>query len=147
MIPHYTFLRHCESLSNKYHKDLLNPHLSLEGEYASKQLKKYYDYIIISPLNRTRETFNNSQLKAKYIEYNSLCRDHINSNTLSGLMDNEHINESQIEFNLRMNLLKIYLEYKGQLYNHILIITHHSVIKYLTSYDLDNGQSITVNQL
>jgi hypothetical protein len=102
---------------------------------------------MISPLNRTKETYKKSQFKSNYIEYNSLCRDKIKPGVLSCLMDGEQLKESKIEFELHMNLLRKYLEYKGMLYNNILIITHHSVINYLTGYNLNNGESVTVDNL
>ena len=68
MYPYYTFLRHSESITNKYNKDLINPSSSIEGQESARHLYGNYDYILISPLNRTKETYELSNFKSNNVE-------------------------------------------------------------------------------
>jgi broad specificity phosphatase PhoE len=141
----YTFLRHTESKFNKIGpiagKD---PQLTEEGIEDAKKITGHYNYALVSIMERTKETFKLSNIKADHIEYSSLCREQrdIRSNWLR---DEKSVKESNLDFHFRIHQLKQYLQYLGQSYDRIIIITHHGVIKEITHKSLNNGESIGVN--
>jgi broad specificity phosphatase PhoE len=131
-----TFLRHGESENNKYHLHIVDPSLTAKGKKQASLLSGHFDYIMISPLKRTIETFNNSSITGDNIEYSSLCRENIYSH--SDLMQGENLMETREMFEERLKLLKLYIKTKK--YKNILIITHHGVIYNMTGYDLHNAE-------
>ena len=133
-----TFLRHAQSLSNKYGTDTINPSLSTEGKLQAKTLTGHYDLVIISPLKRTMQTFNLSQIKANVVQYSSLVREHIASNT-SRLQNEGNLIETNEEFNYRINQLRLFLLNESRYYKNILVVTHHGVILALTGLSVNNG--------
>lgn len=138
-----TLLRHAESVNNRYHRDDLNPPLTAKGKLQANKLNGFYDYILISPMARTKETFEYSNLTGDVIEYSSLCRGRIGTEYhLGNIMEGEsNLVETNADFNFRMNLLKMYIKEKSKFYN-ILIITHRAVIKSLTNQYVDNASFI-----
>jgi len=140
-----TFLRHGQSITNKYKTNDINPVLTYEGIQQVSGLSGHFDYIMISPLKRTIETFTHSMITGDNVEYSTLCREKMNHQ--SNLMHGENIYETDMMFNERIKLLKLYIQLKSKLYNHILIITHHGVVNNLIHESLLNAESITVNSL
>lgn len=135
-----TFLRHGESENNKYHLSVNNPSLTATGKHQASLLSGHFDYIMISPLKRTIETFKHSSITGNTIEYSTLCREHVYSN--SDLMVDENYKETAEMFNERIELLKMYIKMKT--YKSILIITHSGVIKKMTGHDLVNADYVTI---
>ena len=139
-----TLLRHAESVNNRYHQDELDPSLTSYGKRQASFLNDYYDYILISPMARTKETFEYSQLTGDVIEYSTLCRGKIGTKYhLGNIMEGEiNLIENGDDFEFRLKLLKLYIKEKSKIYDSILIITHRAVIKSLTNQYVDNATFI-----
>lgn len=142
-----TLLRHTQSLTNFTHNDQLNPPLTKKGIKDAQLLSGHYDFILISPLLRTEQTYLYSNLTGIIVEYSTLCREKRGTHAyLSKTLKNEKgYIEGEDGFNFRMYLLKLYLDYLRQHYKRILVITHHGVIMALTGQHAYNGDFINYN--
>lgn len=142
----YTFLRHSESEFNKFPSNNKDPPLTYDGKNNAKTLKGDFDYVLISFMGRTIETFNLSSIVSRSIEYSSLCREMMDHNS-NLLKEEKRIYEKYEEFVERMKILKSFLIEKSKKYNKILIVTHQRVILELTEQDVDNGTFVKINHL
>ena len=148
---HYTFLRHATSVFNENGTTIKDPGLSKNGIEMAKNLKGNYDYILVSCMRRTSDTYAYSLIEGDIVEYSTLCREYIGDedhyNSMVNLMKNEKsLFESNDEFMIRMNILKEYIISKGNIYDKILIITHYDVIKALTDKGVKNGVFVGLNK-
>lgn len=142
-----TFLRHAESVNNRYHLDEQDPPLTDDGIVQARLLKGDYDYILISPMLRTRETYEFSQITGSIIEYSTLCREKIGTAYHHGqiMAGEQNLIEPSKSFDYRMHLLELDLKEKITRYDRILVITHHGVIKALTNQSAKNASLVHLN--
>jgi broad specificity phosphatase PhoE len=146
--PVFTFLRHAESLYNCDQSQDVDVALSELGVKQASVLSGAYDYILVSPLARARQTLRLSQLSAPHVEVSTLCREKLQSDIVSNSMDGESgLDESLIQFVMRVQLLTAYLKQLAQRYKRILVISHMGVITALTGKEPDNAESIDVTHL
>lgn len=148
--PTYTFIRHGESLFNKYKASGRDPELTDDGRICAAELSGNYDYALVSCMRRARETFLYApNLTANAIEYSSLCREIIsNGASKPNLMEGEeNIEEDDEAFAFRMQLLKEFLRHKAEKYGTILVVCHYKVIKALTYGRAANCQAFSVDEL
>ncbi len=139
-----TLLRHCQSVTNLTHKDMLDPPLSKLGFKDAESLNGNYDFILISPLQRTKQTYLYSNIIGTVVEFSSLARERrgTHAHLSKTLKDEKGLIESEEDFGYRMYLLKLYLHYLSMTHQRILVITHHAVIMYLSGQNAHNCEYI-----
>jgi phosphohistidine phosphatase SixA len=122
-----TFIRHGHCY-NQNNYNIINPSLTERGIKEANKLNGYYDLVIISPMNRTMETFNNSKIDCQKNILNVIFREHITNP--SDLINNETEFESSEEFDIRLIQIKDYLNILKQnpTVKNICIISHSVLI-------------------
>lgn len=131
MIIH--LLRHAETVLNRFHQDVIDCDLTEQGIEQAKQLVMEYDYIICSPLKRTKDTLKYSNIRYKNIEYNHLCREY--RNHLADFIEGEEIKfETVAEIKERVSKFKSYLRSLNA--NNILIVSHRDFIYHFTDENI-----------
>lgn len=146
----YTFLRHCESLYNRDGVGGYDPELTPDGRKCASKLKGEYDYVLVSCLQRTRETYGLAPgLSGRVVEYSTLCREKMSErhNPANLLKGEEEIGETEEDFKHRISLLKKFLRHRAKQYDTILIVCHAGVIKEAIGEAASNGESFGVNIL
>ncbi len=146
-----TIIRHGQSKQNagqcKNDDELRNCALSDVGKEQSKNLNQNFDVVIVSPLKRAIETYENSNIKAGNVIYSDLFREHREHN-LSEFLENEEVIP---EINVRQRAQNAFQFLKELNFNNIGIVTHLCFSWYLLEQcgqpisSLENTQSITFN--
>jgi phosphohistidine phosphatase SixA len=131
-----TFIRHGESIFNKYKNDIKDCGLTDHGIDQSKKIDGDFDYIICSPLKRCLQTLENSNIKNKNIfEINHLFREYKTDKCDFLEFENENY-ENEEEILNRIEESKKYLSLLDHL--NICIISHSDFIFYFTSIKKNN---------
>ena len=73
------FLRHGESTSNSGENDCVDAGLTERGRQQVRNLQGRYALVIVSPLRRTRETFEATRIAGTYVIYEPRCRERISA--------------------------------------------------------------------
>src|SRR4029079_8183241 len=99
-------LRHAQSLTNVSHKDIQDPALSKNGIKDASNLFGEYDFILISPLLRCKQTYLYSKLIGSVVEFSSLCREFrgLHAPLSKTLKDEKGLVESNEDFAFRIYL-------------------------------------------
>jgi len=134
------FMRHAQSTFNKFRDQSRDCEITDEGKMMSAKISGDYDYVIISPLNRTRLTLENSSIKYKNLIVSELCREKRDSNC-DFLEGEEIIKETKEEVNIRIIKLRKLLD---TLNGKILIISHGVFGYHLTGKSLGNCEIVTI---
>jgi len=141
-----TLLRHEQDLFN-IHEDIPNPSLSSEGFLKAKDLTGTFDICIISPLKRTLETINTSQIQLTHKELKTSILNREIRQNISDFLEveitlGETDNETEDEFSSRMVCLRRELSEYLRLYKNILVVSHGGVIQALTNKIVQYGEFI-----
>lgn len=124
-------LRHAESIYNATGDiTIMNCGLTENGRKQASQLSGNFDLVLISPLRRTLETLDYSNIIYKHIRHCDLLRERIAVNC--DRLNNNETFESEYGFNNRMSTLHDMINYYKTKYNSIIIITHFAVIYTIT---------------
>ena len=131
-----TFVRHAESSSFGFYdgkKTYLDPPLTLAGQDEASQLSLVADYVIISPLQRARETFALSAViseeRAPTIDF--LFREY--RDRLEDFLHGEPIlRETRSNLSERARLAIEYL--KRLPFGHVCVITHRQFLEELMRF-------------
>lgn len=123
-----TFLRHAESLFNKYNTSEKDCDLCPEGQLQAAALTGHYDVIIVSSLRRTHQTLLYSQIQGKRIFISDLCREQ--RKDICDYLEHEDTSytESDEELALRIDCFKEYLRRTCQPSDSVLVISHGDFI-------------------
>jgi broad specificity phosphatase PhoE len=123
-----TFLRHAQSLFNKWLISEKDCDITEEGKYQVCDLSGEYDVIVISCLRRTHQTLLESQIKGKRILLTDLCREKRTDicDFLPG--EDEKDLESTDELKVRIELFKEYLRRETLPEEKVLVISHGDFI-------------------
>ncbi len=134
------FLRHAESIYNESQIDIADCPLSQNGIQQAKKLTGNYEFVIVSPLQRSQETLNNSQITYNKLVVCNFIREVVVdiSDTLSGETFQPENVETVVS---RESQLKCFLTKHEQDYASILIVSHKDFIKHLLGVTLQNAQS------
>ena len=140
-----SFLRHCESIYNKYLTSSKNCELTDEGKNHASTLKGDYDFIICSTLKRAVQTLEFGKFKG-IVLFTEKCREY--KTTIGDFFDEEEfIPETVEEFKNRIELFKIYIKGQFSQFQNILVICHGDFIFELnnrTKYP-DNGELLLID--
>ena len=134
------FLRHAESIFNvDKNNKLKNCSITKKGIEQSKKIEIdiYFDLLICSPLKRTIQTLEYSNIKYKKIIYNKLFRE-FKTDICDFFEDEEIIYENEEDILNRINECKILLNKLKIEFKNILIIGHADFFWYLSSEISDN---------
>lgn len=130
------FMRHAESVSNKYRTDNPDPDITLEGKIQASRVKGNYDLVILSPLKRTHQTLKSSKISFDYLFVSDLVREFKTSK--SDFLQNERIVfENENDLFKRICLFEKQLKYLKNKYKKILIITHGLFIYYYMNKNIN----------
>ncbi len=127
-------LRHCESIFNAFGHDLKDCSLSQLGKEQAGHIKGKYDLVILSPLKRTRQTLELSNITYNKLQINELAREH-KIDMCDFLEEENFIIETEEELYIRIEKLKKYLNLvqKNNPKDKILLISHYDIIWHMTS--------------
>lgn len=130
-----TLIRHGNSYQHSINEpenfNIFNPHLTQIGINQANKLTGSYDLTIISPLNRTLDTFKYSNIQTKKQIKVELFREHIHHKS-DLLKEDEEIFESAETFENRIDQIKEFLQQiKNKNFKNICIISHSILIYYL----------------
>jgi len=149
MVKTVTIIRHGQSKQNagqcKNNDELRNCALSDFGKEQAKKLEQNFDVVLVSPLRRAIETYENSNIKTDNLIHSDLFREHREHN-LSEFLENEEIIP---EHDVRQRARDAFAFIKELNYNNIGIVTHLCFSWYLLEQcgqpviSLENTQSIT----
>ena len=133
------FLRHAESEYNSDRNNKTkNCSITQKGiEQSTKINSTSYDLVICSPLKRTIQTLEYSNIKYKKLEYNILFREH-KTDICDFFEDEDVIYESEEDIINRINECRILLLKKIKKYENILIVGHADFFWYLSSKIIEN---------
>ena len=133
------FLRHAESEYNADRNNKIkNCSITQKGiEQSTKINSTSYDLVICSPLKRTIQTLEYSNIKYKKLEYNILFREH-KTDICDFFEDEDVIYESEEDIINRINECRILLLKKIKKYENILIVGHADFFWYLSSKIIEN---------
>jgi len=137
-------IRHGQSIFNSCGLMTYDTKLTDLGKAQANSIKLEVDLVVCSPMTRTIETLNNSNIKYKNIIYSSNAREHLNNNLINYFDKEDLVEESMEDFRLRISNLKKELKELESLYNVIAVITHHGVIKELTDIYVNNCQIVVL---
>ncbi len=138
-----TFIRHAEALHNVQYTQQTNTSLTDKGIKQANNLSGNYDIVICSPLLRTRQTLDFSNIIYKDLIFLSSCREVLNGAPCNYYNGEEIIIESRKNIMNRLSILKIYLEEKSK-NNNICVISHHDILYELTGRYLKNCEKIII---
>lgn len=148
------FVRHAQSWSNAGHKHIFDSPLTNLGRTQAQNLKFDTNYIICSPMRRTKETLQHSNITINgeniftnldHIEINEYCREKKCGKSSWLLLEkptNSPDRESDSDFLQRIRHFGQHLLDCLQFYNTITIITHGCVITSLTGIIPNNAEII-----
>lgn len=140
-----TILRHCQSRANVGEHNEVDSQLTPYGIDQAKDLKSLttnYDLVICSPLRRTRQTLEFSEIKYKELLVTELCRERIIG--VSDTMEGESlIVETDESFWRRFYTFKELIYNKRNNGLHVLVVSHAYFVSPLPGcYGIKNGQMI-----
>jgi broad specificity phosphatase PhoE len=123
-----TFLRHAQSLFNKYLTSEKDCDLSPEGKLQAADLIGSYDVIILSPLRRTHQTLLYSKIRGRRILITELCREKRSDicDFLPG--EDETRKESVEELVVRIDSFRKFLRENCSPDESVLVIAHGDFI-------------------
>lgn len=123
-----TFVRHAESVFNKYLTSGKDCDLTAVGRDQAAKLEGKYDVIVLSCLRRTHQTLLYSQLKASRILITDLCREKRVDICDFLLHENEANKESDEELAHRIDCFKEFLRREVRPEETCAVITHGDFI-------------------
>lgn len=147
-------LRHCESIFNAFGHDVKDCSLSQLGKEQAKNIKGKYDLVVLSPLERARQTLELSNITYDKLEVNGLAREY-KIDMCDFLEEENFVVETEEELVIRAEKLKKYLidlVQKNKPGYKILLISHYDIIWHMTStiefgenfgIGLENGEITT----
>jgi hypothetical protein len=133
-----TWIRHAESTFNAYGDRSVDVPLTNKGKEDASKICGEYEYCLVSPLLRARQTLALSSIKSPRIQISSLVREFtggVPPNLLSG--EETHF-EDEEAVRSRVEELYDYLIFLGKKYSSIAIISHHDFILAATGHSLAN---------
>ena len=129
--PSIYFMRHAESLFNRYGSQEKDCAITSEGQQQASQVNGHYDLVVCSPMLRCRQTLSSSKITYDKIIYDVDCREHMTSNC--DFLDHEEIkNESKNDLYTRINKLREKLLEYSKNYKKILVLSHYVFINHYT---------------
>ena len=135
-------IRHGESTFNATNRQDVDCNLTDLGRKQAKKLGErlkdiHFDFVIISPLARAQQTFENSKINHKALETNYLCREYKETKS-DFLIGEDFRQETDEELTQRcMN----FIEYMKTLdYSLIGVVCHSTFIYYSLDILLGRGQ-------
>lgn len=139
------FMRHAQSMFNRYGIDEKNCGITNHGKKQAQQavINHEFDLIIISPLRRCRETLDNLNIKYKNLIVNHNCRE-FKTSACDFFEDEEFIKETNEQLQKRISDFRNELALYKKIYNKILVICHGVYVSHFTygRHRLDNCQMI-----
>ncbi len=132
-----TLMRHAESEAAAQYKDILDSSLSERGKQQASELTGHYDLVICTPLCRTRETVEHSNITYSKLIVLEEARE-MKMRTKYNYLKGEHtIPESKEKFVKRMERLEEMLVDLSKSYKEILVVCHAFVIRYLVKRNME----------
>ena len=123
-----SFLRHAESIFNKYLTSDKNCELTEYGKEQASKVSGHYDIVICSIMKRTCQTLDYSQLTYGKLMFTDLCRE--KKTTICDYL--EHEDETKIDSDEDLELqIKRFLSFlKSQVSPHqtVLVVSHGDFI-------------------
>lgn len=133
-------LRHCESVYNATGDDVLDAPLSERGVQQAGTLEAEYDYVLVSPLRRARETLLCSRIRYTHVFVLPLLREH-RQNVCDFLEGEDPAQlESEADVLTRRAILSALLLSPGSLYatGRLLLVGHADFFWHFTSHVVDD---------
>ncbi len=125
-------LRHCESTFNANPDPNISTYdcgLTQKGTEQADKLNGHYDVVVLSPLQRTRQTLELSHITYDKLIICNLARE-CKADISDCLPDEQFIMETKEDCIKRGALLKKYL--LALEYDKILLVTHYNIVWYMT---------------
>lgn len=129
-------MRHATSIYNQTKADIIDCELSQDGIKQASQLTGHYDLVITSPLKRSIQTLEYSQITYNERKVLDLIREY-KTDKCDFLEGELIIKESEEDLKKRLDIFKDFVDYIIIKYNTILIISHADFIWYFTSKEVD----------
>jgi len=99
-------VRHGQSFFNAFGHMTYDTKLTDFGKLQAKNIKLEVDLVVCSIMTRTIETLQNSNVKYTNIVYSKNAREHLNSNIINYLQNEDLVDESMEDFKIRISNLK-----------------------------------------
>lgn len=120
------FLRHGESTSNSGENDCVDAGLTARGRQQVLHHEGHYPLVVVSPMRRTRETFQATKIAATHIIWEPRCRERI-SHPRDCMAGEKFVVENDNVFSARLREFKMRLTAWHDLFHtsgDILIVGH-----------------------
>lgn len=122
------FLRHAESIFNKYLVSEKDCELTEEGKLQASNVKGQYDVVICSTMKRTCQTLDYSDLRYGRLVFTDLCREKRQDICDFLPHEDETKKETDEELEKRIQSFLYFLKSQCCKYNTILVISHGDFI-------------------
>lgn len=122
------FLRHAESIFNRYLVSEKDCDLTETGKEQASQVQGEYDVVICSTMKRACQTLENSKLKYGKVIFTDLCREKRVDICDFLPYEDEANKESDEDLEKRINTFIYFVKSQVSSYQNVLIVSHGDFI-------------------
>ena len=137
------FLRHAESMFNKYGIPERDCGITNDGAKQASKVSGHYDLVVCSPMRRCRETLEKSNITYDKLIIDPNCRERKTSDC-DFFVDEQKIRESSEDAHKRIDIFRETLGRLSEEYDKIMVVSHCVYINRFTYGNvwLDNCQIV-----
>lgn len=134
-----TLIRHAESTFNSVGDRRRDCPLSDRGRRQASRINGVYDVILCSPLQRSRQTLEASNLKYREVIFTNLCREIIDRNPINSYPKEKARPESKRQIKSRINKFKSLIKDLAKSNSRIAVISHSGFLHELIGVNFGNA--------